>query len=77
MSYFGVFIEPGKAPNDGTAIFVTPTPRDTQDLAMNDFNQIPMPYPDVYLVEADSREAVISAFREAELSSLRHVKLLR
>jgi hypothetical protein len=77
LPYFGIFIGPGKAPNGGTAIFVTAIPRDTQDLAMNDINRIPMPYPDVYLVEADSRGTVISAFMDADLSSLRHVKLLR
>ncbi len=77
MPYFGVFIEPGTAPNGGTSIFVTVIPRDTQHSAMNDINQIPIPYPDVYLVEADSRGAVIAAFEHAELSSLRHVKLLR
>jgi hypothetical protein len=77
MPYFGVFIEPGKAHHGGAAVFVTSIPRDTQDLALNDINQIPMPYLDVYLVEAESRRAVISAFQDAELSSLRHVKLLR
>lgn len=77
MPYFGVFIEPGGSGHGGAAIFVTPIPRDTPDLAMNDINQIPMPYPDVYLVESDSRGTVISAFVDTDLSSLRHVKLLR
>jgi hypothetical protein len=77
LPYFGVFIGPGKAPSRGASIFVTFTSRDSPELAMNDINQIPMPYPDVYLVEGNSRGAVISAFTEMDLSHLAHVKLLR
>jgi hypothetical protein len=77
LPYFGVFIGPGKAPNGGTAIWVTTTPRDSRELAMNDINRMTVLYPDVYLVEADSRESVISAFTEKNLSTLAHIKLLR
>jgi hypothetical protein len=77
MPYFGVFIENGKAPGGGPAIYCTEIPHATQELAVAEINRILYPPADVYVVEADSYEAVFSVFTETNISTLHHVKLLR
>ncbi len=77
MPHFGIFIENGKAPDGGPAMYITETPHDTQKLAVEEINRIMYPPADVYVVEADSYEAVFSVFTETDITTLRHVKLLR
>ncbi len=77
MPYFGIFIEIGMAPDGGPAIYITERPHDTQELAVEEINRIMYPPADVYVVEADLYEAVFSVFTETDISTLRHVKLLR
>jgi len=77
MPYFGIFIENGMAPDGGPAIYCTEKPHATQELAVEEINRIRYPPADVYVVEADSYEAVFSVFIESDISTLRHVKLLR
>ena len=77
MPYFGLFIENGMAPGGGPAIYITEIPHDTQELAVDEINRILYPAADIYVVEADSYEAVVSVFTETDISSLRHIKLLR
>lgn len=77
MPYFGIFIENGKAPDGGPAIYCTEIPHYTQELAIDQINRIMYPPADIYVVEADSYEAVFSVFTETDITTLRHVKLLR
>ncbi len=77
MPYFGIFIENGKAPDGGPAIYCTEIPHDTEKLAVAEINRIMYSPADIYVVEADSYQAVLSVFTETDISSLRHVKLLR
>jgi len=77
MPYFGIYIENGMAPDGGPAIYITETPHDTQESAIDQINRIMYPPADVYVVEADSYEAVFSVFTETDITTLRHVKLLR
>ena len=78
MPYFGVFIENGKAPDGGPAIHVTEEISDQQDQAVLYLDtRYFYPTADVYLVEASSRDEVISVFTGRDVWSLRHIKLLR